>query len=130
MFINNQAFYSPIRGGLGRCLSNCTMGLFWGASASLIGCLEKYYQKQSQRAIQYNKADPVLHVTSNWLIKTLQLNLVSRGREKEDQGKLNGQECGKLTIFEEVSKLTAVIVIKYGFKLSRKLICESILFAP
>ena len=46
----------------------------------------------------------------------MQLNLVSRGREKEDQGKLNGQECGKLTIFEEVSKLTAVIVKKYGFK--------------
>ena len=117
MFINNQAFYSPIRGGLGRCLSNCTMGLFWGASASLIGCLEKYYQKQSQRAIQYNKADPVLHVTSNWPIKTaVQVNLVPRGREKENQGKLNGQECGKLAIFEEVSKLTAVIVKNYGFR--------------
>ena len=117
MYINNQAFYSPIRGGLGRCLSNCTMGLFWGASASLIGCLEKYYQKQSQRAIQYNKADPVLHVTSNWPIKTaVQVNLVPRGREKENQGKLNGQECGKLAIFEEVSKLTAVIVKNYGFR--------------
>ena len=117
MYINNQAFYSPIRGGLGRCLSNCTMGLFWGASPSLIGCLEKYYQKQSHRAIQYNKADPVLHVTSNWPIKTaVQLNLVPRGREKENQGKLNGQECGKLAIFEEVSKLTAVIVKNYGFR--------------
>lgn len=98
-------------------LSNCTMGLFWGASASLIGYYEKYYQKQSHRAIQYNKADPVLHVTSNWPIKTaVQLNLVPRGREKENQGKLNGQECGKLAIFEEVSKLTAVIAKKYGFK--------------
>lgn len=46
----------------------------------------------------------------------VQRNLVLRGREKENQGKLNGQECGKLAIFEEVSKLTAVIVKKYGFK--------------
>ena len=93
------------------------MGLFWGASASLIGYYEKYYQKQSHRAIQYNKADPVLHVTSNWPIETaVQLTLVPRGREKEDQGKLNGQECGKPAIFEEVSKLTAVIVKKDGFK--------------
>ena len=104
--IQGLVFIGQFAGHWVGVLSNYTSGFFWGASATLIGYYEKYYQKLSHRVVQYNKADPVLHVTSNWPINSVQLNLVPRGRKKENQGKLNGQECDKLAIFEEVSKLT------------------------
>lgn len=85
--IQGLVFIGKFAGDWVGVLSNCTVGFFWGASATLIGYCEKYYQKQSHRAIQYNKADPVLHVTSNWPIETaVQLASFPRGGKKRIRG--------------------------------------------